>query len=277
MYAWRKHDTQDTSGLHYEEIPVPSSPSNGFLVKVLAAGVCHSDVTLVHGAGIRPDFFHEKYVLGHEGCGEIVDIGSAIPDSSPAKAFKVGDRVAINAVAGCDDPQCPDCSHGFPQLCANVEGCHHGLGQDGSFADYVAVAHRAVVKVPDGVRSAAAAVTTDAVMTSHHAVVTRAGIKKEETVFLFGLGGLGFNALQILLEVGCRLFVSDVRQGPLEEAIKLGLPAENAVPVGTSVQEFCKEKDIFGKIDITVDFAGSQQTFSDAEQIGRSTSRFTPS
>lgn len=271
MHAWRKHDTPDTSGLHYEEVPVPSTPANGVLIKVLAAGVCHSDVALVAGMGVNPPFFHEKYILGHEGCGEIVSVGDAIPASSHAAGVKVGDRVAINAVAGCDDEGCPDCSHGFPQLCANEDGCHHGLGQDGSFAEFVAVAHRAVVRVPGGVGSAAAAVATDAVMTSHHAVVTRAGVKKEDTVFVFGLGGLGFNALQMLFEIGCTVFVSDVRQGPLEAAVKLGVPKENVVPAGDSVQEFVKKRGLQNQIDITVDFAGAQQTFTDAEQIGTST------
>ena len=132
------------------------------------------------------------------------------------------------------------------------------------------MSHKAAVKVPDGVSSAAAAVCVDAVMTSHHAVITRAGIKKGDVVFMFGLGGLGFNALQILLGVGCELYVSDVRQGPLDEAVKLGLPGENVVPAGEDVRKWVVEKGLENKIDIVVDFAGAQQTFSDAEVIGKS-------
>jgi len=213
-------------------------------------------------------------VLGHEGCGEITTIGSSIPKDSPAAGLKVGDRVAMNPVAGCDDKACPDCGTGFPQLCQSTEGSHHGLGQDGSFAQYVAISHRSAIPVPAGVSAAEAAVATDAVMTSHHAIVTRAKITAKDTVFQFGLGGLGMNAVQILLRVGCTLYVNDVRQGPLDEAVKLGVPANNVVPVGTSVQEWVKEKGLEGRIDKVVDFVGLQQTFSDAEVIGTSSPHF---
>ncbi|KAK3709812.1 hypothetical protein LTR37_010640 [Vermiconidia calcicola] len=109
------------------------------------------------------------------------------------------------------------------QLCQR--GLHHGLGQDGSFVDYIAISTRSAVKVPsDGISSAAAAVSTDAVMTTHHAIIRRGKVKKEDAVFLFGLGGLGFNALKILLHLGCKFYVSETRQEPLDEAVKLGLP-----------------------------------------------------
>ncbi|KAK3048083.1 hypothetical protein LTR09_010599 [Extremus antarcticus] len=268
MQAWLKHSSSPDP--QYTTIPVPSCPPSGFLVRILAAGVCHSDVAILADTGAtRQAFYRDPFVLGHEGCGEITTIGSSIPKDSPAAGLKVGDRVAMNPVAGCDDKACPDCGTGFPQLCQSTEGSHHGLGQDGSFAQYVAISHRSAIPVPAGVSAAEAAVATDAVMTSHHAIVTRAKITAKDTVFQFGLGGLGMNAVQILLRVGCTLYVNDVRQGPLDEAVKLGVPANNVVPVGTSVQEWVKEKGLEGRIDKVVDFVGLQQTFSDAEVIVR--------
>lgn len=119
-----------------------------------------------------------------------------------------------------------------------------------------------------GVTPAEAAVATDAVTTAYHAIHRRAEVKPSETVFLFGLGGLGFNALQIVLAIGARIIVSDIRDERLEEAKRLGVRAEDVVPVGKSPQEFVKESGLEGKIDTVLDFVGRHQTFEDGQQIG---------
>ncbi|KXG45696.1 Short-chain dehydrogenase/reductase SDR [Penicillium griseofulvum] len=200
---------------------------------------------------------------GHEGCGEIVQIGENVKDSG----FSVGDRIATIAVPGCGSDDCPECSRDLAQLC---EQAHHaGIGQDGFYAPYAALDIRAVVHVPEGIPSSVAAVATDAVKTSYHAIVRRAEVKSNETVFLFGLGGLGFNALQIVLHIGARVIVSDIRQERLEEAARFGVPRENLVPAGKSVQDFVRENGLHGKIDTTLDFVGTHQTFQDAQNIVR--------
>ena len=93
-------------------------------------------------------------------------------------------------------------------------------------------------------------------------------MKPTETVFLFGLGGLGFNALQIVKNIGARVIVSDVRQERLDEAIGLGIPKEDIVPVGKSPPDFVSEIGLEGKIDTVLDFVGTHQTFDDAQTIG---------
>jgi propanol-preferring alcohol dehydrogenase len=118
-----------------------------------------------------------------------------------------------------------------------------------------------------GVTPAEAAVATDAVNTAYHAIHRRAEVKPSETVFLFGLGGLGFNALQIVHAIGARVVASDIREERLEEARKLGIPERDIVPVGTSPQEFVKERSLH--IDTVLDFVGTHQTFEDAQQIVR--------
>lgn len=120
-----------------------------------------------------------------------------------------------------------------------------------------------------GVTSAQAAVATDAVNTAYHAITRRAEVKAHETVFLFGLGGLGFNALQILLHIGPRIIVSDIRQERLDEAQKLGIPPCDIVPIGASPQEFVTGASLDGKIDTVLDFVGTHQTFEDAQHIGK--------
>ncbi|KAM0367782.1 hypothetical protein ACHAPY_011661, partial [Fusarium culmorum] len=125
------------------------------------------------------------------------------------------------------------------------------------------------VKVPEGVTPAEAAVATDAVNTAYHAITRRGEVKKHETVFLFGLGGLGFNALQIVRHIGSRVVVSDIRQELLDEAKALGIPEKDIVPVGKRPQDFVKDNGLEGKIDTVLDFVGTHQTFEDAQHIVR--------
>lgn len=163
---------------------------------------------------------------------------------------------------------------------------HSGIGQDGFYAPYAALTTRAITLVPDSepllyshikgfisykidIPSSVAAVATDAVITSYHAITRRAEVKPSETVFLFGLGGLGFNGLQAVLRIGARVIISDVRQERLDAAKKIGVPEVDIVPIGKSVQDFVLENSLSGKIDTVLDFVGKNQTFQDAQAIGK--------
>lgn len=216
--------------------------------------------------------------MGHEGCGRIIEFGSEVKDTTlkvvcglhshhaghPPDHPPQGDIVALHSVPGCGGSDCPECSRDLPQIC---ERSHHsGIGQDGYYAPYAAIDIRGVVLVPKGVTPAEAAVATDAVNTAYHAIHRRGEVKATETVFLFGLGGLGFNALQIIHNIGARVIVSDIKQQRLDEALKLGIPEGDIVPVGKSPVEFVAERGLL--IDTVADFVGTHQTFSDAQDIG---------
>lgn len=174
------------------------------------------------------------------------------------------------AVPGCGLEDCDDCAQGLSQLCE--QGHHSGIGEDGFYAPYAAVHVRALAQVPHGVSPAEAAVATDAVATAYHAIHRRGQVKSTETVFLFGLGGLGFNALQVILGIGARVLVSDIREDMLREALAIGVAAQDIVPAGQSVQGFVKACGMAGKIDTVLDFVGKNQTFEDAQQIGKAQS-----
>ena len=259
MHAWRKHKGNPTPVL--DTVSVPACPPTGFLVRLLAAGVCHSDQALLEVED-RPGF-QDIYVLGHEGCGEVVQIGRQVTDTR----FKIGSRVAMLAVPGCGETECPECGRDLAQLCSRAP--RHGIGQDGFYAQYCAIDQRAAILVPENVDSAVAAVATDAVTTAYHGIVRRAELKMGEIAFLFGLGGLGFNALQIARSIGARIIVSDVRQGRLDAAKELGLDEADIVPLEMTVQEFVKERGLEGRIDTVLEFVGMHQTFEDAQQIVR--------
>lgn len=256
MHAWQKHFGSSNPVL--TEVPVPSAPSDGLLIKVHAAGVCHSDFALLKQEARPEDWPYEQYTLGHEGCGEVVAVGSS------AHNFQAGDVVAILSVAGCQESSCGECSRDLAQICQRGE--RYGIGYHGSYAPYVAIKEWAAVKLPNGVTAEQGAVATDACMTAYHAVVGTGQVKKEETVMIIGIGGLGFNALQVVQSIGARVIVVDKRQEVLDEAVKFGVPKEDIVPSGESVVDFVKRRKVL--IDTIIDFVGVPETFSASQEAG---------
>lgn len=257
MYAWQKHFGSTTPVR--AEVPIPSCSHDGLLIKVHAAGVCHSDVALLN-AEKRPDTWPlDQYTLGHEGCGEVVEVGSSVQD------FQTGDMIAILSVAGCGESSCGECSRGLEQICQRGE--RYGIGSHGSYAPYVAIKARAAAKLPDNVSAEVGAVATDACLTAYHAVVGTGQVRKEETVVILGIGGLGFNAMQIARSFGAKVIVVDKRQEVLDEAVKFGIPEDDVVPIGKSIVEFVKRKGLV--VDTIVDFVGVPDTFGAAQEAGK--------
>lgn len=181
-----------------------SAPGNGELrVRVLAAGLCHSDLSVINGSRPRP----VPMVLGHEATGEVVELGANVRD------FAVGDRVVFSFVPMCG--HCTPCASGRPVLCepgaaANAQGhllessshwsdgegaplLHH-LGVSG-FAEYTVVSARSAVRIDADLPAEIAALFGCAVMTGVGAVLNTARVQSGESVAVFGLGGVGLSAL----------------------------------------------------------------------------------
>lgn len=260
MQSWKCHIGTPTP--LRVEVPVPQPGPEEVLIKVLASGVCHSDCTIlglkeaVHGMG-------SDFILGHEGMGEIVNMG----DNVDSSVHGIGDRVGVYLNAGCHQPDCLQCSRGLQQLC-KTEGGHYGIGRNGLFAEYAAIHSRAAFHIPDGLHDTLAAVSADAVVTAYHAVKFTAAVSPEQTIAIFGLGGLGLNALQTALHLGVkRVYVVDKRQETIDEAIKLGVPAGNAfctaLPDSMKLHEFVAAKHI--AIDTCIDLAGHADTVLSAQ------------
>lgn len=264
MLAWR-----ETVGKHEpfkKEVPVPKPAPNQVLLKVLAAGVCHSDCTLLALDQKLPGMaMHDEFTLGHEACGEIVDMGSEVDQSK----FSYGDRVAMFISPGCERKGCRQCSIGLNRLCRNGESGNYGLGiDDGGFAEYIAIKASAAVKIPKGMDPAVAAVAPDAVLTAYHAVKYTAKVKPGQTIVIYGLGGVGLNGLQTAMHLGAKdIFVVDKRQEVLEEAIKQGVPRDHAFctgdPNAKRIEQHVAEKGIV--VDTTLDFVGHTDTVMSAQ------------
>ncbi|KAF4821953.1 alcohol dehydrogenase [Colletotrichum siamense] len=230
MKAFRFHRAD--ADLRLEIVPVPTPGPGHALIQVKAAGLCHSDTHVLHGGGAAW-MCALPVTLGHEVAGVIISFGD---DTPPSSHFKVGDRVAVACV-------------GHPIEERNFQEAL-GVGCDGGYAEYAVAPLKNLVKIPDVVDYASAAVATDSIATAYHAVVTEGAVNDRSTVAVIGLGGLGLNGVAIAALRGARVFGVDINTSKFDQARSLG-----AVDCSTSLAQFSEEK-----FDVILDFAGAQAT-----------------
>ncbi|MPZ63396.1 MAG: alcohol dehydrogenase catalytic domain-containing protein [Propionibacteriales bacterium] len=172
-------------------------------VKIAAAGVCHSDLSMFNGT-LAPQF---PLVLGHEAAGTVAEVGGAVEGLEP------GDRVVLNWAPSCQS--CWFCRHDEPWLCSATEGVIstpfgrladqadvYGCLGVGAFAEEIVQPANAVIPLPDGVPLDVAALLGCAVLTGVGAVRNTAGVRLGDSVLVLGLGGVGLATLAAARLVG---------------------------------------------------------------------------
>ncbi|KAI0374015.1 alcohol dehydogenase [Pilatotrama ljubarskyi] len=252
-----------------EMIPIPTPGPDEVLVKVLAAGVCHSDVHLLEWSDTHP-FVPYTHTLGHEGAGIVVRLGDNVAaDPTPSPRLVVGTYVAVLLTNACEEPGCSRCSRGLANVCFARPMI--GIGADGCWAQYVVAAARTVVPVPGNdpnhprLAPAAVAVATDAVMTPWHGLKRVAAMQRGDNVVVLGCGGLGGNAIQIAKLLGANVVVaSDIREDARALARRAG--ADYAVSPD-ELKALLAEKAL--EVDVVVDIVGRQSTVDSAIQLVR--------
>jgi 2-desacetyl-2-hydroxyethyl bacteriochlorophyllide A dehydrogenase len=201
--------------LQMRQVPPPAVGERDVLVRIKAAGICHSDVH--YRAGTSP-VGPLPQTLGHEIAGVVEQVGPQVTN------VKVGDRVCLHYMVTCGE--CYYCSTGNEQFC--VQGEMLGKHRHGGYAEYIALPARGVVPLPDEVPFEHGAVLMCSSATSFHAL-RKAGLKPSETVAVFGAGGLGMSAIQLARALGAwEVYAVDINQGKLEVAEKLGAVPVNA-------------------------------------------------
>jgi S-(hydroxymethyl)glutathione dehydrogenase / alcohol dehydrogenase len=193
-------------------------------VRVAAAGVCHSDLSLANGTLTQ----EVPAVLGHEGAGVVIGVGDGVD------RVAVGDHVVLNWAPACRE--CWFCDHGEPWLCVHAEETarapyaqlddgtplYPGLGT-AAFAEETIVPAAGVVKVPATVPMEQAAVLGCAVQTGAGAVLNTARVRAGESVVVVGLGGVGLSALQAARAVGAGPIIGvDVSEAKADLAAQHG-------------------------------------------------------
>ncbi len=180
-----------------EEITIDPPQRGEVLVRLRASGICHSDIHLVRGdwGDTLP------VVAGHEGAGVVAEVGAGVV------GIRTGDHVVVSLLRSCG--RCFYCTHDAPYLCAGEFGLEtenrlHTQGGDtiyqgidtAAFAEYVVVDQSQVVPIPADLAFEPAALLACGVITGFGAVVNTAQVPAGSSVAVFGIGGVGMNAIQ---------------------------------------------------------------------------------
>src|SRR6266566_8663971 len=216
--------------LTIEEFDLDDPGHGEAMVKISAAGLCHSDLSVIDGNRPRPT----PMVLGHEAAGVVEKLGPGVDD------LKLGDHVVLVFVPSCG--HCGPCAEGRPALCepgaaANGAGTllsgarrltrdgqpvHHHLGCS-VFAEYATVSRRSVVKIDRELPLDEAALFGCAVLTGVGAVVNTAQVRAGSSVAIVGLGGVGLASLLGANAAGARHIIAvDLSDAKLDLAESLG-------------------------------------------------------
>jgi propanol-preferring alcohol dehydrogenase len=232
--------------LAIEDRATPRPDEGQVLVRVEAAGLCHTDIHAAHGDWpVKPAL---PLVPGHEGVGIVEAIGPGTRNG-----IREGDRVALPWL-GYACGHCRYCEAGWETLCE--EQVNMGYGMDGSYAEYVKGYARHVVKVPDGIDPFEAAPLTCAGVTTYKAVKV-SGARPSGLTAVWGVGGLGHMAMQYAKAFGSTVVAVDVQDTKLEAARALG--AEYTVNAAT--QDAVAEITALGGADAAIVTAATPKAF----------------
>jgi len=197
------------------DIAKPRVRPGQVLIKIGAAGVCHSDLHLM-----EEDLgFTGQFTLGHENAGWIAELGESVD------GFKEGDAVAVYGPWGCG--HCHACQQSMENYCENhasLRGFGGGLGFDGDMAEYMLVPSARFIVSLASLDPKKAAPLTDAALTPYHAIKRALPLlHSDSTVVIFGLGGLGHMAVQLMRILSpVRIIAGDIDPVKLEHARSLG-------------------------------------------------------
>jgi alcohol dehydrogenase len=265
----------ESNPLRVEELDLDHPAEGEVLVRVRAAGLCHSDLSVINGDRPRPT----PMALGHEAAGEVIDVGPSVYDLKP------GDHVVMIFVPSCG--HCPPCAEGRPALCepaaaSNTAGTlpgggrrlrrrgqevNHHLGVS-AFADHAVLSRRSLIKIDKSLPFAEAALFGCAVLTGVGAVLNTAKVPAGSTIAVVGLGGVGLNSLLGASLTGARQIIAlDLHDEKLELARGLGATAAiNA----TEADAVGRVKDLTGGgVDFAFEAAGSVRALELAYRLTR--------
>jgi propanol-preferring alcohol dehydrogenase len=237
--------------LELHEIPIPEVGESDILVRVGAAGICHSDV---HYRAGTSRVYPLPMTLGHEVAGVVEQVGARVT------RVKVGDRVCLHYNITCGE--CYYCSTGNEQFCGEVLMLGHYT--NGGYAEYIAVPARNAVTLPDEIPFEQGATLMCASATAFHAL-RKSRLKAGETAAIFGVGGLGMSAIQLARAFGAiDVFAVDINE------TKLGLAAHyGAIPIHAQQVDPVAEirRLTNGKgVDVALELIGLPRTMRQAAQ-----------
>ena len=265
----------DSRPLSIETVDLDPPGPGEVLVAIKAAGLCHSDLSVINGDRPRP----LPMALGHEAAGVVEALGEGVTDLKP------GDRVVMVFMPSCG--HCSPCAEGRPALCepgaaangrgellaggrrvhAGPEPIHHHLGCS-AFAEHAVVSRRSLVRVDDDLPFDQAALFGCAVLTGVGAVVNTAGVRAGQSVVVVGLGGVGLASVLGALACGATPVVAvDLDEDKLALARTLGPVATVNAGDGDAIEQVRALTG--GGADVAIEMAGSVRALDAAWRMTR--------
>lgn len=195
--------------LEIEDVSTPKIGPEEALIKIAACGVCHTDLHYLEGV---PTFKKPPVILGHEASGLVTKTGEKVIN------VEVDDRVLIPPVLTCG--YCYSCRIGRENLCRNIVMIGNSI--DGAYAEYAKIPAKDLIKLPKEIPLEEASIISDAMSTPFHALKNRANLRPGDSVVIYGVGGVGLNAVQIAVALGASVIAVDKIDGKLKQAKELG-------------------------------------------------------
>src|SRR5215472_874428 len=231
------------------DIPVPEIGSSDVLIRVAAAGICHSDAHYREGISKIDNL---PLTLGHEIAGYVEQVGGDVTHLS------AGDRVCVNYLVRCGS--CEFCARGLEQFCRS--GQMIGKHRDGGYAEFIKVPGANAFLLPDEIPFEVGAIMMCSSATALHAL-NKARFKAGESIAIFGFGGLGFSALQLARAFDCGdVYAVEINPAKLALAASMGavaIDARSADPV-----EQINEATAGRGVDVALELIGSAKTMRQA-------------
>jgi threonine dehydrogenase-like Zn-dependent dehydrogenase len=234
---------EDVGKIGFDRIPVPEiSEPNQVLLKVVACGICGTDVKILQGKHA----YKENTVLGHEFNGVVEEIGKSV------STLKVGDRVAIDNSLRCG--LCEACRMGQSSQCNWLTDKSIGIFQNGGYADYTIVPENACYKLPDSIDdiTGTQVETLGTVLNGMNIVE----MKPWDTVLILGFGPIGYLFSALSKNMAARAVATEIDPFRIKVAKQLGIPVLN--PNETDLETSIPELTDGIKPDIVIDAVGNQ-------------------
>jgi alcohol dehydrogenase len=265
----------DSKPFKIEEVELEGPGEGEVLVEIRAAGLCHSDLSQVAGFGKRV----LPVVGGHEGAGIVREVGRGVTQLRP------GDHVVMTVPSGCG--HCSPCQHGKPLLCDTVTASRmqgvlpngmRRLSRNGapvyhyagvsSFAQYAVTLPSALVKIDPSIPLDAAALFGCAVVTGAGCVFNAAQVRPGQNVAVFGLGGVGLNAVMAARISGASEIIGiDINESKFPLAQELGC-TRTISALDPKLVETVKDWTQ-GGVDFAFEISGSKPAMASANAITR--------
>ncbi len=231
------------------DVPIPEIGPADVLIRVAAAGICHSDAH--YRAGIS-QIDSLPLTLGHEVAGHVEKVGAQVAN------LAAGDRVCVHYLVTCG--RCDFCKRGQEQFCRHVQMI--GKDRDGGYAEFIKVPGANAFPLPDEIPFDVGAIIMCSSATALHAL-NKARFKAGESIAIFGFGGLGFSALQLARAFDCgEAYVVEINRAKLASAATTGAIAVDA-RAADPVQQI-KEATAGRGVDVALELIGSAKTMRQA-------------